>query len=189
MCTFITLLAATDDLDRVNAILATLDRRGQVRRAERVDTPGLRPLLTAGEREYVMYRAPCDCGTFLGSAVRHEPDPEAARAAEFARYRRKGWSDARIARVMSDKDRAAAHPARWQPNEDAAYWVDLMTALSRGLGLKRLGLMHHFYRGSPGREPETATRRETVQVGEAGEVLAFMEDAVIHDFAIGGRHR
>ena len=41
MCTFITLIAATDDVDRLNTALATLDRRGQVRRAVRVDTPGL----------------------------------------------------------------------------------------------------------------------------------------------------
>ena len=35
MCTFITLIAATDDVDRLNTALATLDRRGQVRRAVR----------------------------------------------------------------------------------------------------------------------------------------------------------
>lgn len=186
MCTFITLIAATDDLERVNAILATLDRRGHARRAERVDTPGLRRLLAAHEREYVISRAPCDCGTLLGSALRHESDPDAARTADIARYRRKGWSESRIARAMSDKDRA---PTRSQRSEDAAYWIDLMTALAEGLGLKRLGLMHHFYEKSPGHEPATATRREAGTVRGAAEALALMADAVIHDFETGLRGR
>jgi hypothetical protein len=94
VCTFITLIAATDDVDRLNTALATLDRRGQVRRAVRVDTPGLRPLLAADEREYLMSRSPCDCGTFLGSALQPGSDPQEARAGEIARYRRKGWSEA-----------------------------------------------------------------------------------------------
>lgn len=189
LCTFITLIAATDDLERVNAVLATRDRRSNVRRAERVDTPALRALLTADEREYVISRAPCDCGTFLGSALRHGTDPDAMRASEIARYRRKGWSEARIARAMSDKDHAATRPPRQQPNEDAVYWIGLMTVLAQGLGLKRLGLMHHFYSKSPGQEPETATRREAGLVGEAAEALAFMADAVVHDFETGVRSR
>jgi hypothetical protein len=63
MCTFVTLIAATDDLERIIAILATSDVRGHSRRAERVDTPGLRACFAPDEREYWLIRAPCDCGT------------------------------------------------------------------------------------------------------------------------------
>lgn len=189
MCTFVTLIAATDDLDRLAAILASRDRRGQMRRAERVDTPGLRQLLTPGEREYWLVRAPCDCGTFLGHARPRGPDPAALRAADIVRYRRKGWSDARIARAMIDKDRTGARPGRHPPNEDAAYWIDLMTALADGLGLTRLGLMHHFYAAAPGVEPETATRADAGPLEHAAEVLAHMADGVIHDFHATPRRR
>ena len=186
MCTFITLIAATDDVDRLNTALATLDRRGQVRRAVRVDSPGLRPLLAADEREYLMSRSPCDCGTFLGSALQPAENPQEARAGEIARYRRKGWSGARIARAMTDKARADARPAGRTPNEDAAYWMELLTTLSAELGLKRLALMHHFHSNqSPGNGPETASRRRAGPVREAAEVLVSMGDAVIHDFEIG----
>jgi hypothetical protein len=188
MCTFVTLIAATEDVARINAVLATMDSRGHTRRAERVETPGLRALLLPGEREYWLVRGHCDCGTFLGSVLQRGADPDAARAADIARYRRKGWSEARIARALSDKDRAAARPARHQPNEEVTYWIDLMTALGSGLGLKRLGLMHHFYRKSPGEEPATATRQEAGDITLAAEALARMEDGVIHDFVIDGRH-
>lgn len=142
MCTFITLIAVTDDLDRVNAILSTLDRRGYSRRAARVDSPAVRRVLAAEEREYVLSRPPCDCGTFLGHASQGSATTATAPAAQIARYRRKGWSAVRIARAMAARDHADARPSRAQTNEDAAYWIGLMTALSEGLGLQRLGLMH-----------------------------------------------
>lgn len=189
MCTFITLIAASEDLDRINDLLATLDRRGHARRAERVDTTGLRPLLTAGEREYLLTRGFCDCGTFLGHALSETADPGAARETDIARYRRKGWSKARIARALADRDRAAARPPRRPPNEDAAYWIEVMTLLGDGLDVQRLGLMHHFYRRSPGQEPETATRKDAGPMEAATEGLAVMADGVIHDFRIGTRPR
>jgi hypothetical protein len=63
MCTAVTLIAASDDLDQINAILTTLDTRGPSRRAERTRTPGIRELLSEDEREYLLVRSPCDCGT------------------------------------------------------------------------------------------------------------------------------
>ncbi|PZX44506.1 hypothetical protein LY56_01754 [Roseinatronobacter thiooxidans] len=185
MCTFITLIAASDDLARINAILATLDQRGCARRAERDDTPSLRPHLARDEREYLLLRPPCDCGTFLGNALWHSTDPDAARAADLARYRRKGWSEARIARAMADKHRD--RPPRSHPKEDAAYWITLMIVLGEGLGLSRLGLMHHFRNRDAGPAPDVVARCEAGPVADATEVLARMPDGVIHDFHIVGR--
>jgi hypothetical protein len=189
MCTFITLVAATDDLDRMNAILATWDKRSHTRRAERVDTPGLHACLAPDEREYWLTRLPCDCGTYLGCAVQRANNPDDERAADIARYRRKGWSEAKIARTEADKDRAAARPVRNPPNEDGTYWIDLLTALAEGLGLQEVGLMHHFYTKSPGAEPDMATRRNAGTLSEADQVLARMEDGVIHDFRIKAPRR
>jgi hypothetical protein len=184
MCTFITMIAASDDLEQINAILSTLDRRGYARRAERIDTPGLGAVLLADEREYWLTRTPCDCGTYLGHAVQPVANSDHELAADTARYRRKGWSEARIARAVADKERAAVRPARRQPNEDAKYWIDLMTALGAGLGLQRVGLRQHFHTKSSGEEPEIAPRQEAGNMAEAAEVLARMADGVVHDFTI-----
>lgn len=184
MCTFITLIAATDDLDRMNAILATWDRRGYSRRAERIATLGLRACLAPDEREYLLTRLPCDCGTYLGSAVRRSDNSEEEHAVDIARYRRKGWSEARIARAMADKGRVAARHAHNPTNDDGTYWIDLLTALAEGLGLQKIGLIHHFYTKSPGAEPDMATRREAGNLSEADQVLPFMEDGVIYGFQI-----
>jgi hypothetical protein len=189
MCTFITLIAATDDLNRMNAILATWDKRSHTRRAERVNTHGLRACIAPDEQEYWLARMPCDCGTYLGSALPHGDSPDDEVAADIARYRRKGWSAARIARAVADKDRAAARPARNPPNEDSTYWIDVLTALADGLGLQKVGLMHHFYAKSPGAEPDMANRRDAGPLCEAAVVLAHMEDGVIYDFRIKAADR
>ena len=185
MCTFITLIATSDDLTRINAILATLDQRGHTRRAERDDTPSLRPHLAREEREYLLVCPPCDCGTYLGSARPHSADPEAARAADLARYRRKGWSEARIARAMADKYRD--RPPRFSTGEDAAYWITLLTVLGQGLGLSRLGLMHHFRNRDAGPAPDAVARCDAGPVAEAAQTLARMPDGIIHDFQITAR--
>jgi hypothetical protein len=185
VCTFITLIAASDDLDRVNAVLSTLNRRDYQRRAVRVDTPAVRRVLAAEEREYFLVHGPCDCGTFLGHALGGDADPDAKRAADIERYRRKGWSDARIARAIGEKHRADARPSRHKPNEDAAYWIDLMMALATELGLKRLGLMNHFYKTGPGNEPDYVSRKEAGPIAHSAETLASMAGSVIHDFTQG----
>lgn len=189
MCTFITLIAATDDLNRMNAILATRDKRGHTRRAERVNTPGLRACIASDEQEYWLTRVPCDCGTYLGSTLPRGDSTDDEVAADIARYRRKGWSAARIARAIADKDHAAARPARNPPNEDGTYWIDVLTALAEGLGLQKVGLMHHFYAKSPGMEPDMATRRNAGPLSEAATALAHMEDGVIYDFRIRAANR
>lgn len=180
MCTVITLIAATDDLAGVNAVLATMDGRGRSRRAEPAASPDLHELLAADERAYRLTRSPCDCGTFLGHAAQGEDDAE--RAADLARYRRKGWSEARIERALADKARAASRPARRPPNEDAAYWVALMTALAEELALERVGLMHRFHDDARGAGPEAPTRRPAGSIEGAADTLAVMPEAVVHDF-------
>ena len=185
MCTFITLIAASDDLARINAILAMLDQRGYARRAERDDTLSLRPHMARDEREYLLLRPPCDCGTLLGSTLRQSADPEAVRAADLARYRRKGWSAARTARAMADKHRD--RPPRSSANEDAAYWIKLMTLLGEGLGLSQLGLMHDFRDRDAGPAPDAVARCDAGPLAEAAETLARMPEGVIHDFHIAVR--
>lgn len=175
MCTATALIAGTDDLGRLNEVLAALDDRGYRRRAEPggiADPPGV---LTAGEHCYLLARAPCDCGTFLGSALQGTDDHDAAAL----RYRRKGWSEARVARALAERDRSRA---RRRTNEDAAYWIDLLTGVADELALQRLGLVH-WYRGTT-EEPANsfAVRRDAGPMEQASATLAGMPEGVIHDF-------
>ena len=99
MCTFITLIAATDDADRLNSALATLDRRGQVRRAERIDTPGLRPLLTTLSRELGLKRL---------ALMHHFYDKSPGIEPEIA-TRRRGGQVREAAEVLASMGDAVIH--------------------------------------------------------------------------------
>lgn len=186
MCTFITLIAASDDLAAINTILASRDRRGQPqRRAQAADMPSLRHLMGAPDRSYTLIAGMCDCGTYLGHLhhQRGAPDADAARAAAIARYRRKGWSAARITRALADQDRKP--PRHQQPKDDVDYWIDLLGALGRGLGLPRLGLMHYFYHKDDGPPPDIAARCHAGPANAA--TLAQMPMGIIHDFDLLGQ--
>jgi hypothetical protein len=140
MCTFITLIAATEDEDAINAVLSRFDSRTHKRRAERADTPCVTAALNASEREYLLVGGgSCDCGTYLCHMAEATRDPDTEAAAEIARYRRKGWPEAKITRAMQDRTRAVQRQPKRQPNEDAAYWAEILMALCDGLALRRLG--------------------------------------------------
>jgi hypothetical protein len=192
MCTFITLIAATDDLDGINAVLSRFDiyrpslfdNRTAQRRAKRFETPHITAALKVGEREYLLGRGgSCDCGTYLGHAVEAARDPAAKAAAEIARYRRKGWPEAKIARAMQDRIRAQQGRHARPKNEDAAYWCDVLTALCQGLGLRQIALMHDFDRLPRGEKRPSAPRLEGGEITAAALVFATMAEGVIYDFA------
>jgi len=181
VCTFVTLIARCDDIDRLNAILEREDGRRHRRRAEIADTLCIRPHLSSGEREFCLVRSSCDCGTWLGSAVRFGPTPEERLKADGERYRRKGWTEAKITRALASRKQSVLRPPRHIPNEDADYWIDLLSKVAAGLSVPALGLMHHFYRKSMD-EAFDVSRLVAGQIETSADILASMQDGVIHDF-------
>lgn len=84
---------------------------------------GLRAGLAPGERLFHTTPVHCDCGTPLGQAASPGRDPAKAAEAMVARLRRKGWSEAKIARVRRSRSRqehgrrarvANRRPRRWR---------------------------------------------------------------------------
>lgn len=90
MCTFITLIAATEDEDAINAVLASFDTCIHKRRAARADTPRVTAALAGGEKEYLLTRGQCDCGPYLGHAEHAVAGANAADAAEIVHLRHLG---------------------------------------------------------------------------------------------------
>lgn len=183
MCTFVTLVARTSDIEGLNAVLATRDERGRRRRAGIVGTPCLRPLLAKDENEFWLVDPPCDCGTYLGSALVPESTPGDRLRSASERYRRKGWSSTKIARALAAQENASSRPHRHGgPKEEAGYWIGLLSDIAIAMSLPSVGLMHHFYARAPGDEAFDAARRKAGAIHGASDMLARMQDGVIHDF-------
>jgi hypothetical protein len=102
-----------------------------------------------------------------------------------ARYRRKGWSEARIARALADRNLSRERTDARKPSEDASFWIGLQTAIADGLALKRVSLMHADYSKSPRTEFKGAARRGAGSLSTAASALENMDGKVIYDFKPG----
>jgi hypothetical protein len=154
MCYFITLVAPTDD---VTAVRAVMQRHG--RTAELIDNPSVRRALSDGERQYLTTPGHCDCGTIL--APRHE-SPEAfddALAKHASRMKRKGWSDAKIARAVEDRRKADARPSGGS-HDSLELWQAALRELLQELNLPHVGLLLRSYWGVIATEVFDASRRD-----------------------------
>jgi hypothetical protein len=169
MCHFITLIAPTEDADAVRAVM---ERHG--RAADPIDNPSIRKVLRENERQYVTTRGHCDCGTVL--APRHDTPAafEDKLAKEAARMKRKGWSEAKIARAVEDRRKADARP-NGGGSDSLELWNAVLHDLHETLKLSYAGLFVRLYSGVIATEAFRATRRQVAKNVEWQNALASLE--------------
>jgi len=185
MCTYITAVISAGADEATLSQIA--DRWGHG--WEAIDNPHVQAQLRSWERYFSTTRKHCDCGTALGSAGpewrhRHK-DP----ADKVPGLRRKGWSEAKIARWLEDKQRAAGHRERKEawladqpPGPEEEMWLGfLREGLAQGAA-RSIGLLLHWYSGDLD-ERISIVGRTRVDVSTAdGAVLREMEYDRLYDF-------
>jgi hypothetical protein len=136
MCTFI--LAVLPQSVDVAALDAIARRFGRCVSPHANGAEEIGPRLAAGEGLFGTTPDHCDCGTALGSAS--VPRGQAFDPArEAARLRRKGWSEARIARAVAQS--GAAHDAKKQASGELARWRGFVAAALDSKLTPSIGLM------------------------------------------------
>ena len=179
MCTFITaVLPASADADAVAAIFRA-HGRAFIPGAMYATRAGF---LAAGERAFHTTLGHCDCGTPLGRATLSSGRDSSADMA--ARLRRKGWSEAKIARAVEQRAEADARPPR-PGGEPAptplAAWVALIEAVMASGATPSVGL---YWENTPGAGDEPVSSAQRVRIARASldeAILAGMAKGVIHD--------
>jgi hypothetical protein len=169
MCHFVTLIAPTEDADAVHAIM---ERHG--RAAAPMDNASVRSVLRDGERQYLTTRGHCDCGTVL--APRHDT-PEAFEeklAKEAARMKRKGWSETKIERAITDQRKSDARPSGGG-SDSLELWNAVLHDLCGDLKLPYMGLFVRFYSGAIATEAFNASRRQVPGTQEWQDALGSIE--------------
>jgi len=173
MCTFLTLFLPAS-LSHIEAA-AIMQRSG--RRLFAQDSPSLQSAVGPGWQPWLS-AVHCDCGTSLASAqaVREWNGDDAER------WRRKGWSEAKIARALAaqlarhEQDQQAR---RDEALDDAGQWLQRIDALLQA-GAARIGLLVRDYDGSVGaRQPKPPERRWSRAHLAASDLLAF-EPGTLH---------
>lgn len=173
MCHFITLIAPTEDLAAVSDVMG---RHG--RAAWPVDNPSVREVLREGERQFLTTSGHCDCGSVLSVRQNAPEELEKSLAAEEARLRRKGWSNAKIGRAIEDRRKAEAKPKGRRETDSFDLWATALTDLRRNLGLPHAGLFIRLYSGGVSDDSFEASRREVRSADLRGALATIKEDEV-----------
>ncbi|MGF7147676.1 hypothetical protein FHS96_001285 [Sphingomonas zeicaulis] len=154
MCRFITLIVPSAEADAVRGMM---EQHG--RTAAPLDNPSVRRVLREGERQYLTTRRHCDCGTVLAQRYDSAQAAEEKIARDIHRWKRKGWSDAKIARAIEDQRRADARPSGGDV-DSIELWNAILADLGKALHLPYAGLFLRFYSSAISTEVFDATRRE-----------------------------
>ena len=154
MCLYITLIALTDDAAALGAVMA---RHG--RAATPIDNASLRKALREGERQYLTAGRSCDCGSVLEAGLAAPEDQIEKDARDAARLRRKGWSEAKIARAVEGHRKAEARRAASGP-DSFGLWEAVLRDLRDEAHLPYAGLFVHQYRGALATETFEPSRRD-----------------------------
>ena len=124
---------------------------------------GLGDCLAPGEQYVLTTAGPCDCDTALGRASRRGEGPQDDAARRLAA---KGWSNARIARSLAQREKARARhtaQASAQADTDLARWEGFLRAVL-DTGVAYVGLVLHCYEESVA-AGVALTGRQVVPVG------------------------
>lgn len=95
----------------------------------------------------------CDCGTALGSTRRLTAGEEApGLTREVNKRKRKGWSEAKIARWQEQLENNRRANAEREENTretgaDLDGWVNIIRDFHADVGLGYVGILLHWYRG------------------------------------------
>jgi hypothetical protein len=179
MCHYITaVLPKSAPHEQLDAIA-----RRHGRQFQPLSTPSITSQIEPDERYFFTTLGHCDCGTPLGALARPGGEPD--WPAQEQRLLRKGWSKARAARSISQKQedyRAAAESSADAGVTATSSWLAFIDAVLDSGKTTHLGLLLHMYSGAL--EARIALEgRETVRSGAlTAETLGHMREDVLYVF-------
>lgn len=170
MCYYIALVVRGSDPASIDQVL-----RKNGRKAKPLANPSIASALEPGEAQFLTTVGHCDCGTTLAPAT---VDRASKRSQQAAKLAKKGWSQAKIDRWLSDRVKAddRADERRHANTPDSVgLWSRVISDLLATPGVQHAGLLLHFY--SDDVEDEVIEPiRETVPVGDFEARLANMRE-------------
>lgn len=119
----------------------------------------------------------CDCETQLGSKCRVSPAQSSEM--EIARFKRKGWSDTKIARWIEQK--SAIKNESTQNLDEIQKWMEFITEVMEKRLTSKIGILIHMYSKSV--NDEVFTLRESyTQSSPTEDYLLSIDQNRVHFF-------
>lgn len=142
MCHYITaVLPKSADHARLDSIA-----RGHGRRFEHLPNPSIQAQIEADEQYFFTTIGHCDCGTPLGALARgHGGTPDWGALEQ--RLLKKGWSKAKVARSIAQKqedDRSSSDASAAESRKQLSGWMTFIGAVLGPGEASHLGLLLHM---------------------------------------------
>lgn len=165
MCHFIVVLVAEKRADALRMVTPRLA-------LSLVDNRSLASYLEPSERVYSTTTGHCDCGTFLGS--KRAPAEPRPLDGELEKLRKKGWSEAKIARWKSTQGPRASGPRVDDSVHEREAWHRFLDVAPP------LGILLHTYTGPLSGRIEIARVERVARTTVDDAFLAAIEEDVIY---------
>ncbi len=170
MCYYIALVVRGSDAATIDGVL-----RRHGRQAKPINNASVSGALVPGEAQFLTTVGHCDCGTALAPTV---IDRAERRTEQIAKLAKKGWSQAKIDRWLSDRVKAddRADERRHANTPDSIdLWSRIIADLLATPGVQHAGVLLHFYSGDV--EDEVLEPiRETVPIRDFEARLANIRE-------------
>jgi hypothetical protein len=187
MCHFLSLILPADaDEGAVRRLVA-----GSGRIFERIDNGHLARQLAEGEHQFITTPV-CDCGTPIGSALRHRDQADPARRGRHVeKLRSRGWSQAKIDRwflqrstVLEREERI--HRDRLRDDAEGLLplddWLALLRRIVAADASPRIGLLLHDYTGRLAAERIILKDRRIIPAADlSAEFLLHVAEDVVYE--------
>ncbi|OVE80937.1 hypothetical protein BVY04_04530 [bacterium M21] len=183
MCHYITMVVPSKtSLSECEAVLSDFHRS-----IEQLGNIHVEKTLKSGEIYFHPAGKDCDCGTALGSLRRG--DEGRVDKATLDGFRKKGWSETKIARWLAERDKVRSREQRIQAQREVTAlerandpdgWCSIIGALQETLGLKYVGIMLHWYGGGMSSEKIEFTRCNVPLDEKLGNALYHMEEDTLY---------
>ena len=173
MCIFITVIAKRSDKDLISNILIKAGRRAEI-----IDNPSLRKMMSEDDIQFVTTNGHCDCNTVLGDAPQIHSD---ALSINIKRLKRKKWSQSKIDRYVADQEKTAEKKEKQREvssGDSVEMWTNIIsTALTSGA--QQIGLFYRMYSGLMESECfEPTVRKVNFKDFESTEIRLLKENEV-----------
>ena len=159
--------------------------------------PGVARQLWAEEKYFLTTRGMCDCGTEIGALRRADQslpphDPDFSR--ELKKLKKKGWSDAKIDRWLSDSraDAQRKHAGALQrltgPHPEVLRWIEFVSAALNEQRASWIGVLLHWYHRRLDSEAIPIERKWLALSEFTEDFLLHAAEDVLYCVSLTGKH-
>ncbi len=153
-----------------------------------ISNPHVSDQIDPGDWYILTTRKHCDCGTALGSLNYKGAGTVVSYERELKKFRRQGWSEAKIERWLAQKEQTRERHLREDESRaegstaELDRWLGVINDLLRPGLTQRLGFLLHSYQTSIESERIKIRRREKLRLPELNpERLMRIEEDVLYE--------